>query len=59
MNMSNTAQTVQTEKKKISFDDFEKKVQIEMEHLVYFDRMKRPEAEAQAKRVVSEKFVVA
>lgn len=56
MKMSNTNQT---EKKKISFDEFEKKVQIEMEHLVYFDRMKRNEAEAQAKRVVSEKFVVA
>ena len=39
--------------------EFEKKVQIEMEHLVYFDRLKRPEAEKQAKQTVSEKFEVA
>ncbi len=51
--------TTQTQKQKISLDEFEKKVQIEMEHLVYFDRMKRHEAEAKATRVVSDKFVVA
>ncbi len=49
----------QTQKQKVSMVEFEKKVQIEMEHLVYFDRLKRPEAEKQAKQTVSEKFEVA
>lgn len=51
--------TTRMQKQKISLNEFEKKVQIEMEHLVYFDRMKRHEAEVQATKVVSEKFVVA
>ena len=49
----------QTQKQKISITEFEKKVQIEMEHLVYFDRLKRDEAEVQAKKVISQKFMVA
>ena len=47
------------QKQKISMMEFEKKVQIEMEHLVYFDRLKRPEAEKQAKQTVSQKYEVA
>ena len=49
----------EVQKQKISMVEFEKKVQIEMEHLVYFDRLKRPEAENQAKETVSQKFEVA
>lgn len=47
------------QKQKISMMEFEKKIQIEMEHLVYFDRLKRPEAEKQAKQTVSQKYEVA
>ncbi len=47
------------QKQKISMMEFEKKIQIEMEHLVYFDRLKRHEAEKQAKQTVSQKYEVA
>jgi hypothetical protein len=49
----------EVQKQKISMVEFEKKVQIEMEHLIYFDRLKRHEAEKQAAQTVSEKYEVA
>ncbi len=56
--MTANTQTTEVEKQKISIYEFEKKVQIEMEHLIYFDRLKRNEAEAEAKKYVSSKYVV-
>ncbi len=49
----------QAQKQQISVVEFEKKIQIEMEHLIYFDRLKRHEAEKQAKQTVSDKFEIA
>lgn len=58
--MSNNIQEspVKFEKKKISYDEFEKKVQIEMEHLIYFDRLKKEEAEREAKQYISSRFLI-
>ncbi len=56
--MTTNTKTTEVQKQKISVYEFEKKVQIEMEHLIYFDRLKRDEAEAEAKKYVSSKYVV-
>ena len=47
-----------TEKKVISVAEFEKRVQIEVANLIYFDRLKEYEAEKEAKKYVESKFVV-
>ena len=44
------------EKKLISAEEFEKKVEIELEYLVYYDRLDRDEARKQAMQTVSEKY---
>lgn len=44
------------EKIVISVDEFEKKVEIELEHLVYFDRLNKPAARREAEKVIGEKY---
>lgn len=46
------------EKIVISLADFEKKVEIEAQNLMYFERMKKPEAFAKARHTVAEKHTV-
>ncbi len=53
-----SANQTQTQKQVISVVEFEKKVQIEMEHLIYMDRMKPAEAQRQASAYVNSKFQV-
>lgn len=48
----------EAQKQTLSTIEFEKKVQIEMEHLIYFDRMKPEEAKREAFAYVSSKFIV-
>ena len=47
----------EAQKQNISVIEFEKKVQIEMEHLIYFDRKKPDEAKREAVAYVSSKFI--
>ena len=42
----------------ISHADFEKRVEIEAQNLMYFEYMKKQEAFAQARRTVAEKYTV-
>ena len=46
------------EKKIVTAAEFEKRVQIETENLIYFDRLKPAEAVAEAKKYVGSKFQV-
>lgn len=46
------------EKTVITAEEFEKKVEIELEYLVYMDRLNRTEAREKAKKVIGEKFEV-
>lgn len=50
--MTIATQTKQT----ISTSEFNKKVEIEMEYLIYMDRMSKPEALAKAKQTVSAQY---
>lgn len=52
INMTIATQTKQT----ISASEFDKKVEIEMEYLIYMDRMSKPEALAKAKQTVSAQY---
>ena len=47
-----------TEKKVITIEEFEKKVEIEAAHLEYFNRLNRAESRRQAREVISEDYVV-
>lgn len=44
------------EKIAISLSEFEKKVEIEAQNLMYFERMKKPEAFSKARYTVAEKY---
>lgn len=46
------------EKKQISREEFEKKVEIEAAHLEYMDRMRWDEAVAQARKTVGAEYEV-
>ena len=46
------------EKIVISAAEFEKKVEIEAENLIYFDRLKKHEAFFKSRQTVSEKYTV-
>lgn len=45
------------EKKSITTAEFEKKVEIEASHLMYFDRMKKEEAFNKARKEIASRFV--
>ncbi len=45
-----------SEKKVISVDDFEKRVEIEAQNLMYFEHMKSEKAFDQARKYVQSKF---
>ncbi len=49
---------VQVVKKVVSATEFEKRVQIEAQNLIYFDRLKEDEAWVEAKKYVSSKFEI-
>lgn len=55
--MSNTYQ-VKNEKKVVSHGEFEKRVEIEAAHLVYFNYMKKHEAFNEARKYIASKFMV-
>lgn len=46
------------EKTVITAEEFEKKVEIELEYLVYMDRLNRFEAREKARKVIGEKYEV-
>ena len=52
-------QEVELDKKVISHAEFEKRVEIEAQNLMYFEYMKKEKAFDQARQYVGTKFVVA
>ena len=45
-------------KKQVSRSEFEKRVEIEAQNLMYFDHMKKEKAFDEARQTVSQKFVI-
>ena len=56
--MSNENQT-EVQKKAVSQAEYEKRVEIEAAHLMYFEYMKKAEAFEEARKYIATKFVVA
>lgn len=46
-----------TVQKVISIEEFEKRVEIEVAHLIYFDRLKKEKALEQARQEISRRFI--
>lgn len=48
----------ENEKKSISHEEYEKRVEIEAAHLIYFEYMKKAEAFSEARKYIDTKYVV-
>ena len=55
MESQHSEQAIQ--KKQVSRSEFEKRVEIEAQNLMYFDHMKKEKAFDEARQTVSQKFV--
>ncbi len=47
------------QKRKVSEEEFEKRVEIEMANLMYFEHLKKEKAQEQARQYIKTKFTVA
>ena len=56
MESQHSKQAIQ--KKQVSRSEFEKRVEIEAQNLMYFDHMKKEKAFDEARQTVSQKFVI-